>query len=658
MKRKPLIVCVVWLFGPQAFAQPAKPVAPKPAVVKPAAGYTGLGAESVSKDEITKFLAPALDERVSRRIQAMLDVRGAGGGLITSKGDRMIFSSAVTGTGQVWRQDGPMKFAIQLTGGEDRTAAVGIAPDDSFLVISRDVGGQENPGLYLMSPQGGALKVVQHTPKVQTFLEFVTDDSKVLYYRANDVDPASFAIYRYDIATGKKARVFDTAGLWSISDHRGETWLLHKSLGSSQDEVYQYELATKKLTPVLGQNEVEEYDVKFGAKPGELLVRTNKPSDFQRLYRLEAGKLAPITTDVKHDVEGFTIDEKRQRIYYNINENGYARIHVLDARTFKPLALPKLPAADNVRLAGVSRDGRFVHVSLDGAALLPQNMTFDWQTRKLTTWRVPMAPESDTTTFAKVSLEHYPARDGTQIPMFVRRPASCVAPCPVIVSFHGGPEGQSSAGFSGVAQLFVDAGFVFVQPNVRGSTGYGKTWLHADDGPKRLAVVTDIEDCAKFIRAKWAIGGKAPKLGVTGGSYGGYATLMAMTYFAGAYDAGVQQVGISNLMSFLLNTAPYRRILRISEYGDPVKDKDALIQLSPITHVSKLRAPLLSIQGVNDPRVPVGEAVQIYKEAERRKIPGGLILFADEGHGVGKRGNQVLAIGHTIAFFEKHLLGK
>ncbi len=168
-------------------------------------------------------------------------------------------------------------------------------------------------------------------------------------------------------------------------------------------------------------------------------------------------------------------------------------------------------------------------------------------------------------------------------------------------------------------------------------------------------MVTDIEDCARFIRATWGKDSRAPKIGITGGSYGGYSTLMGMTYFAGAYDAGVENVGISNLTTFLVNTAPYRRILRISEYGDPAKDKDALDQLSPITHVAKVKAPLMLIQGVNDPRVPVGEALQIYRELERRKIPGGLMLFADEGHGAAKRGNIVLTIGHTIAFFEKHL---
>jgi protease II len=641
---------------PPAKQPPAKP-APQPGPA--AGGYTGLGAESVSPEDVMRFAAGPLDPSVTRRIQAMLDVRGAGNGFVTSKGDRMLFTSRITGSSQVWMQDGPMRFPVQLTGGEDRTTIVGLAPDDSFAVVTRDVGGQENPGLYLLPLGGGALRVIQHAAKVQTFLAFVSDDSKTVYYRANDVDPASYAIYRFDIATGKRDRVLDAPGLWSVADHRGDTWLLEKALGNTHVEIYEYELAGKKLTHVIGQGESEQYDAAYGPKPGQILVRTNKLGDFHRIYKLDkGGKLDPVTPEIKHDIDGFGIDEQRQRIYYEVNEGGYRRAMVIDASTFKPVALPKLPDAENVDIAGVSHNGRFLQLSYDGSTLPPQSATYDWQARKLTVWRVPSTPEIDPKTFAKATLEYYPARDGAKIPMFVRRPAKCAGPCPVIVDFHGGPEGQAMAGFQGLSQVFVEAGFVYVQPNVRGSTGYGKTWLDADNGPKRLAVITDIEDCAKFIRASWGAGGKAPKIGVMGGSYGGYSVLMAMTYFAGAYDAGVQQVGISNLVTFLNNTAPYRRILRTSEYGDPVKDKDALVQLSPITHVKKLRAPLLSIQGVNDPRVPVGEALQIYKELEARKIPGGLILFPDEGHGAAKRDNIVKAAGHTLAFFEKHLMSK
>jgi len=634
------------------FATPKPPPGKKPTA---ASSYSGLGAESVTPEVVAQFAPKPLDERVARRIQTMLDTRGVGGGLLTSKGDRMVFTTKLTGSTQIWRQDGPMKWPVQLSAGEERTSAAALTPDDKWIVASRDIGGGENPGLYLLSIEGGPLRIIHQAPKVQTALQFVEDDSKSLLYTANDIAADSYAVYRYDIAADKTELVFDTPGLWSIADHRGPVWLMVKQIGNAQNEVFQYDSVAKTLTPLVGQGEVFEFDVRYGAKPGQVLVRTDKLGDFQRLYRWEAGTFTPVSPDIKHDVESFAIDEARARIYYRVNEDGFARLSILDAKTWKPIALPKLPPADNVLLSGLSRNPRFAQLSFDSANVVPRGVVYDWTTRKSTTWRVPSTPEVDATAFAKVALESYPARDGTQIPMFVRRPASCAGTCPVVVDFHGGPEGQSVAGFNASAQLFVEAGFVFVQPNVRGSTGYGKAWLHADDGPRRLNVVTDIEDVAKFIRTSWAKDGVAPKIGIMGGSYGGYSTLMGMTYFAGAYDAGVSNVGISNLSTFLVNTAPYRRALRISEYGDPVKDKEALVTLSPFTHAGKVKAPLMLIQGVNDPRVPVGEAIQLYRELEKRNVPGGLMLFPDEGHGAAKRANIVMTLGHTIAFFEKHL---
>ena len=621
----------------------------------PSREYSGLGAESVSSADVTRFAPKPIAPELSRRIQAMLDVRGTSGGLLTSKGDRMFFTWKITGTSQVWRQDGPQKWPVQLTGGEDNTTVVGLAPDDSFVVVSRDVGGSENAGLYVLDPNGGTLRPIQHTAKVQTSLALISDDAKAIYYRSNDRDPASYAIYRFDVATGTKQLVFDTPGLWSVVDHRGDLWLMQKQIGEQQSEIYLWD--QKTLTPVIGQRETEDYDARFGAKPGQYIVRTNKLGEFSRLYAFEKA-LVPIGAEVAHDIDSFAIDVTRTRIYYTVNEDGYLRLVVLDAKTLRPIALPKLPPAASVTLAALTRNARFAQFALNGSTVLPTTFTYDWQTKKLVEWRAPAAPEVDVTAFAKAELESYPARDGIEIPMFVRRPAACVnaaAPCPVIVEFHGGPESQVMPTFSPIEQAFVERGFVIVQPNVRGSSGYGKTWLHADDGAKRLDVITDIEDCAKHIRSTWAVNGIAPKIGIAGGSYGGYSVLIAMSLFAGAYDAGVEQVGISNLITFLHNTAPYRRALRISEYGDPVKDKVALEKLSPITYVDRIKAPLLMFQGVNDPRVPVGEALQIHDALEQRKIEGDLILFPDEGHGSSKRANIVLTIGHELAFFEKHL---
>lgn len=640
---------------------PVASTAQPPATAAPSASaYKGLGVESIPEEVLKRHAAPALKPAESRRIQAMLDLRAPSSGMVTDGGKRLFFGWTITGTAQIFRLDTAMGFPTQLTGGEDPTQLVGITTDGKWLVVSRDRNGEENPGLYLLSPEGGPLKVIQHEPKVQTQLNHLSDDGKTLWFRANDIKPDSYAIYRYDIATAKKEPVFTEPGIWSLLDIAGPRLLLNKSVGAMMNEIYEYDLGTKKLTPIVGKDEREEYEAAYGSGD-EILVLTPKIGDFRRLYVYKPGKLEPVTPALQYDVSSFDLDRGKKRILYTVNEGGYTKLFALDAKTKKEIKLPKLPAGDHVTYGATSNDGRYTAIAVDPGTSPVQSYVHDWNSGTLVKWHKPSSPEIDTTSFARVALESYPARDGTKIPMFVRRPAGCEkrtateGPCPVVVSFHGGPESQTRAGFSTRAQMFVDAGFVYAEPNVRGSDGYGKAWIHADDGPKRLAVVTDIEDASKFIRDKWALGGKAPKVGIYGGSYGGYSTLIGMSMFAGAYDVGVSVVGISSLLTFLENTAPYRRILRISEYGDPEKDREALTKLSPTTYIDKVKAPLMLLQGATDPRVPVGEAMPFYEALKAKGVPTELIIFPDEGHGFQKRPNQVLAMGHTIRFFKEHL---
>ncbi len=652
-----------------AGASPRTVAAPKTGATG-GSGYAGHGADSLSPELIAKFAPTPLPGDVSRRIQAMLDVRAPVGSRIAPDGSAVYFAWTVTGTAQVWKADGPRRFPVQLTGGEDVTRVAAILPDGKWLVVSRDRKGEENPGLYLLSADGGKLREVQHKSKVQTQLQFVSDDGKRLYFRANDVKPNSYAIYKYDVASGKRELVFGEEGLWNVADHDGSRILLSKETGALTSETWEYDETTKKATPLFGQNEKEEYGVSYAAPSGsaELLVQTPKFGDFRRLYRTKAS--APLRQAARargRDAHHAGDEARRLLVLRRPAANAHllhderGRLHARardDARTYADQKLPDLKDATHVTFGAPTWNGRYVTLNVGTAKAPTTSYVFDWQTQKLVQWVMPSTPEIDTSHFAVASLESYPAKDGTKIPMFVRRPAGCETPaklCPVLVHFHGGPEGQTPPGFSTYAQIFVDAGFVFVEPNVRGSDGYGKTWLRADDGPKRLQVVSDIEDASKFVRSAWAHEGKAPKVGIMGGSYGGYSTLIGMTLFAGAYDAGVANVGMSNLMTFLMNTAPYRRALRASEYGDPEKDQAALIQLSPITHIDKLNAPLLLIQGASDPRVPVGEAIQMHDALEKRGVPTKLMVFADEGHGTQKRENKVLEIGHTLSFFETHL---
>ncbi len=592
--------------------------------------YQGHGADSVPPEVLAKFVAPPLPSELSRKIQNLMDVRSPGGGQLSPDGKRLYFGWAVTGTAQVWRLDGQNTFPIQMTGGEDRTSLADITPDGKTLILSRDRKGEENPGLYLMPADGGPMKAVQHLPKIQTAFSFVSEDGKWLYFRSNDVKPNSYAVYRYELATGKKETVFDEPGLWFVADHRPDgRLLLAKASGSQAIEYWEWDPAKKAKTPLLGTDKPADYRAQYGPKDGQLVVVTPEFGEFKRGYLFEGGKWTPITPELKWDVAQARLDDRKEKALYTVNEGGYSKVFGLDAKTWKPLEMPKLPPADQTFYGSTTADV------------------------------VPSAPEVDTSAFAVAKLEYYPARDGTKIPAFVRRPKSCdPAPCPVVVLFHGGPEGQATPGFSPNAQLWMDEGYVLVEPNVRGSDGYGKTWLDADNGPKRLDVLTDIEDAAKWARTAFAANGKAPKVGVMGGSYGGYATLIAMTKFAGAYDAGVSNVGISSLVTFLQNTAPYRRILRASEYGDLEKDKDALVKLSATTYIDNLKDPLLLIQGASDPRVPVGEAIQMYEATTKRGVKTGLIIFPDEGHGAQKRENRVLQTGHTILWFDKYLKGK
>jgi dipeptidyl aminopeptidase/acylaminoacyl peptidase len=645
---------------PPTAAPSAPPPAPTAAPTASATAYSGHGLESVSPEVLKKFAPTPVPSEITRGIQALLDARAPGSGRLSPDGKTLYFGWSITGVRQIFRIDGPQRFPVQLTGGEDSTNLLDITPDGKWLILSRDRKGEENPGLYLQDAKGGPLVEIQHKKGARTIYELVTDDSRTLYFRANDQKNDSYVIYKYDLATKQREVVFDREGIWFVADHRPDgRLLLGKEVGSNMAEYFELAPGAKDPKPLFGQGEREDYIAQYGAADGEILVLTPKLGEYRRLYSWKAGgKLSPISPDLKHDVSGFSIDHPRGRVLYTVNEDGYTRLHAMDAKTYKEIKLPAFPPADHVYMGATTRDGNFTTLGVDLGTSPYVSYVLDWKTNKLVQWNLPSAPEVNSGRFVRATLEHYPARDGAKIPMFVRRPTSCNKPCPVIVEFHGGPEGQATPGYSARMQAFVDAGFIVVEPNVRGSDGYGKTWLHADDGPKRLEVITDIEDAAIFIRKNWGDGGKEPKVGVMGWSYGGYSTLAAMTMFAGAYDAGAEGVGFGNIVTFLQNTAPYRRILRISEYGDPDKDREALLQLSPITHLDKIKAPLLLIQGANDPRVPVGEAVQFHDALAAKGIASKLVIFADEGHGPSKRENQALSIGYMVQFFQEHLQGK
>ena len=625
------------------------------------ADYNGHGKESVSAETLKKYAPPALNAVMSNKLKKMFDVSAPGMGMLSPDKKTLYFGWKVTGQSHIWKIDGPKNFPTQLTSGADAVALKEVSPDGKFLIISKDTNGQENPGIYKLDLKTGFITELYRKEKVQAGFSFLTDDSKFLYFTANDKKADSYSTYKMNIETKNIETIYDGDGNWFVADQKnnGEKILFVKMTGARISEYYDFDSKTKNMNPVIGQNEKEEYDVSYANKDGEFLVLSDK-ENFKKLYLYDKNKKLNLLTDknLKFDVSGFTLDHKRLRIIYNVNRDGYTKLYAIDAKTFKTISLPEFNGADHVFSGASTRDAKMTMLGVVSSQSPRLSYSYDWATKKMTQWVLPSAPEVDLKKFAIAELMNYETKDKTKIPMFVRWPEGCKESksCPVVVHFHGGPEGQSEAGFNPVAQAFVNEGLVFVEPNVRGSDGYGKQWLDSDNGIKREKVITDIEDASVWIKNNWKNkNNESPKLGVMGWSYGGYSTLIAMTKFAGRYEAGVALVGMSNLVTFMQNTAPYRRILRASEYGNPDTDKEFMLRLSPITYIDQVKSPLMIVQGANDPRVPAGEAIQMQETLTKKNIKSQLIIFADEGHGSSKKENQVLEIGHTIEFFKTNL---
>jgi dipeptidyl aminopeptidase/acylaminoacyl peptidase len=255
--------------------------------------------------------------------------------------------------------------------------------------------------------------------------------------------------------------------------------------------------------------------------------------------------------------------------------------------------------------------------------------------------------------FVEPRLIRYSSFDGLEIPAWLYEPKGQSGPIPVVVIVHGGPESQTRPSFNFLAQYLAHHGYAVLAPNVRGSTGYGKTYSHLDDVEKRMDAVADLAHAATWLKAQPRLDGE--RLTVYGGSYGGFMVLAALSHYPELFTAGIDIVGISNFVTFLKNTSGYRRAHREAEYGSLARDRDFLESISPLNRADRIRGPLMVVHGANDPRVPLSEAEQLVEALESRGVPTQFLVFDDEGHGIVKLENKLIAYGAIVAFLEKHL---
>ncbi len=603
-------------------------------------------------------------------IERYLNIRSATSPALSPTGDQIAFLTNISGTPQVWMVGAQGGWPDQMTFFPDRVDFISWSPNGSGLIFGKSIGGDENAQLYWMAPDGSQIRALTSEPKVRYNFGGWSHDGKKISYASNQRNRDFFDIYVMDVAAGSALLVYQQDGsnapvAWSIDGRRLVVSHANEQL-SLDNDLYLVDIAAKTVTHLTPHEGAAQFsDVRFMPDGHSLLFTTDDKREFQSLAQMDlATRRVDILDDTQWDVAGIEVSDNGGMLAYTLNRDGFSELYVRRLNTDgKPLITDPGPKGMPVKLPGkgvvgglsFSRDGRKLALVFNGARFNADVWIYDLQTRtvrQVTRSSLAGIPQSS---FVEPELIHYKTFDERMIPAWYYRPRNTPAndSLPVIVSVHGGPEGQALPTFSAVDQYFLARGYAILVPNVRGSTGYGKTYTHLDDVQKREDSVKDLAAAVDWLKSR---GGADPgRIGVMGGSYGGYMVLAAITLYPEIWSAAVELFGIANFETNLKRTSGYRRKLREREYGTLEKDLEFLRSISPIYKVDRIRAPLFVLQGKNDPRVPYTESEQIVKALRDRNRPVEYILFEDEGHGFVKLNNRLFMYPKIVEFLDKHM---
>jgi prolyl oligopeptidase PreP (S9A serine peptidase family) len=539
-------------------------------------------------------------------------------------------------------------------------------PGTRDIVLGVDDGGNERYQLKLVRDDGTDLRELVTDPQFMHILGPVSADGRLIAYASNRRNNVDFDVYVRSLVDGSERCVVETGGwnrAWTFSPDRRWLAALHIGEASTQDsDILLVDLESDETIVCTGhEGVVQNFNPSWYPDSQRFLFSTDRDREFVGIARYDlAGRSWEMVGTPGWDAMAW-VAPGGGRALLAMNEDGASRLWLCDAETLErrgPVGLPRpgvvfgsQSTPDPLLSAGGDRVVLTVTTTSDPA----DAWCHEPQTRSLR--RVTRSPSEIPTELEGVPERHrVQAGDGTELPVFLYRPRAAAdgAPAPVVLFVHGGPESQFVPVFNPVILHLVDCGFAVVAPNVRGSTGYGKTYTTMDDGRRRLDSVADLGAIHEWLAS---VGLDPARAALMGGSYGGYMTLAGLAFQPERWAAGVSVVGISSLVTFLENTSPYRRRLRELEYGFLDTDRDFLIEASPLTHVERMRAPLLLIHGSNDPRVPLSEAEQLHAALTERGVECELLVYPDEGHGLAKLANRLDAYPRVSDFLRRVMPG-
>ena len=578
----------------------------------------------------------------------------------------MLIGTRFAETSQIHLVKFPGGARTQLTFFTDSVGGASYQPTrGEYFVFSKAIGGNENYQKYRYDFASGAITLLTDGKSRNTGGVWSTAGDNYVYQstRRNGEDVDIWMMNPVDTKSNRLVAELKGGG-WGVYEFSPDDRQLLVGEGISANESYLWliDVATGGKTLLTPKGEAEKvlYSGAQFSKDGKgIYVTTDRDSEFQRLAYIDLAtkKHTYLTGSINWDVDFFALSWDGKTIAFVTNEDGLSVLHLFDTAHRKELPAPKLPAGVFGALEW-HRNNRDLGFGLESARSTFDSYSLDVQTGKIERWTESETGGVNTQNFSEPEVVRWKTFDGKMISgLYYKPPAKFAGKRPVIIDIHGGPEGQSRPWFQGENNYFVnEMGIAVMQPNVRGSSGYGKTFLKLDNGFLREDTYKDIVALLDWIKTRPDL--DADRIMVTGGSYGGHMTLAIATFYADRIRCALDVVGPSNFVTFLENTSAYRRDLRRVEYGDErdPKMREFLNRIAPLNNATKITKPLFVVQGGNDPRVPLSESQQIVQTVRQNKTPIWYLMAKDEGHGFAKKKNRDFQLYATVLFIKEFLL--
>ena len=596
-------------------------------------------------------------------IEQFYDNTRISGGAFSDDETKLLVSSDETGIFNVFEiniEDGSRK---QVTSSEvESFFAVDYVPGTGQILYMADKGGNEIDHIYLLQEDG---ITVDLTPDENEKAQFAgwSKDKQSMFYLSNKRDPRFFDLYKMGIDDWKAEMIYQNDEGLDISDYSYDEsmFILEQAITTSSTKLFLYDRNSGKTTEI-SDEPGEYYGSGFSKDDRFYYYLTNAGREFTALmqYEVATGEKT-VLHETEWDIMYSYLSETEKYRIIALNEDGKNRLHVKDNKTGQAVDFPDVPDSD-VLAVSISESEELMRLSI-GTSKAPSNIyVYSFESGDLNKLTETLNPEINTDNLVAAEVVRYPSFDGLEIPTIYYRPleASARNKVPALVWVHGGPGGQSRVGYRALIQYLVNHGYAILAVNNRGSSGYGRTFYQMDDlnhGDK------DLKDCIwgkKWLQTLDYI--DPDKIGIIGGSYGGYMVMAALAFAPDEFDVGVNIFGVTNWLRTLKSIPPYWESFRealFKELGDPFTgDSVRLYEISPLFHAENVIKPLMVLQGANDPRVLQVESDEIVEAVEKNGVPVEYLVFPDEGHGFMKKENEIKAYGQILEFLDKFLKGE